>query len=392
MRKLSAHYILSPGMQAMPKAILEIDDDGTIINLKPGNTSQREEAKVEFYNGILVPGFVNVHAHLELSALHEKIEEKTGLSKFIRQVVKKRQNYPVDTGLLKTHLALMSSRGTVAIGDISNSVDTIEAKSDSDLFIHTFVEIFSLGNEKEQWQRGLDIRNAFTSAGLPASLTPHAPYSVSEKLWHYFNEQTDESGCLSIHHQESREEQAFISNHSGPLAQAFIRQGIKTNSFPPKAQSSPYLVIPRLPQRSKYLFVHNTFTQPGDLQYIRQQIEADKLFFALCANANLYIENSLPQTLVRERDTLQLCLGTDSLASNRQLSIWEEIKTLADHFPELSLNEMISWATINGAKALEIDDTYGSFEKGKNPGVVLLEGLDISSLRVTKNSRSKRLV
>jgi cytosine/adenosine deaminase-related metal-dependent hydrolase len=69
---------------------------------------------------------------------------------------------------------------------------------------------------------------------------------------------------------------------------------------------------------------------------------------------------------------MNLVLGTDSLASNDQLSIMAEIKLLQQNFPHIMITEMLKWATSTGAKALKIEDTYGSFEKGKRPGVVLI--------------------
>ncbi|HNL82264.1 MAG TPA: amidohydrolase family protein [Chitinophagaceae bacterium] len=76
--------------------------------------------------------------------------------------------------------------------------------------------------------------------------------------------------------------------------------------------------------------------------------------------------------LLRESN-IQLTLGTDSLASNNNLNIVNEIKTLQTHYPKITLAEILQWATINGAKALDMEDTLGSFEKGKKPGIILLE-------------------
>src|SRR5690606_40496809 len=69
---------------------------------------------------------------------------------------------------------------------------------------------------------------------------------------------------------------------------------------------------------------------------------------------------------------LPVVLGTDSLASNDKLCILSEIKTLTEHFPDLTLEKCISWATLNGARYLGIDDQYGSLEIGKKPGLNLL--------------------
>ena len=76
-----------------------------------------------------------------------------------------------------------------------------------------------------------------------------------------------------------------------------------------------------------------------------------------------------------------IVVGTDSLASNHQLNILEELKTISKKFPQISIETLLQWATINGARALQMDDTLGSFEKGKQPGVVLIENVTNKKLR-----------
>ena len=110
--------------------------------------------------------------------------------------------------------------------------------------------------------------------------------------------------------------------------------------------------------------------------------ESSNLYFCLCPNANVYISNKLPDINLFVRNQCNIVLGTDSLASNDQLSILEEINTLQKAYPDLSLSEMLKWATSNGAKALKIDDKYGSFEKGKTPGVVLIQNESVVNLEV----------
>jgi aminodeoxyfutalosine deaminase len=85
-----------------------------------------------------------------------------------------------------------------------------------------------------------------------------------------------------------------------------------------------------------------------------------------------------------------IVLGTDSLASNQQLNILEEIKTLHKNYPSIQLDTMLQWATINGAKALQMENTLGSFEKDKQPGIVLIEGVE--NLQLNNNSTSKRIL
>jgi aminodeoxyfutalosine deaminase len=82
------------------------------------------------------------------------------------------------------------------------------------------------------------------------------------------------------------------------------------------------------------------------------------------------------------RNNCTIVLGTDSLASNWSLNIMDEIKTINKNFPEIPLQELLKWATINGAKALSIDDQLGSFEEGKRPGVILIDEKNLSAKRI----------
>ena len=117
-----------------------------------------------------------------------------------------------------------------------------------------------------------------------------------------------------------------------------------------------------------------------------------RVFWVICPNANLYIEDKLPGVVIANSNSLQICLGTDSLASNKKLSIIEEMKTLQTSFPFLRLEDLINWATINGARALGIQDKYGSLETGKKPGVVWLSNIDFEGLKLKPKSKSLRLV
>ena len=81
------------------------------------------------------------------------------------------------------------------------------------------------------------------------------------------------------------------------------------------------------------------------------------------------------------KDGRSIILGTDSLSSNYRLSITEEIRTILEHFPNLALETVLQWATLNGARALRYDHTLGSFAKGKRPGIVLLDE-DLKSKRI----------
>ena len=121
------------------------------------------------------------------------------------------------------------------------------------------------------------------------------------------------------------------------------------------------------------ILVHNVATGAGDLG---TGGSGPGTYFCLCPNANLYIGGRLPDVELLVRRGCRLVIGTDSLASNRRLSILEELKTLQGAFPGFGLSTLLQWATLNGAMALEMADLLGSFSPGKKPGVVWLGGLE----------------
>ncbi|GAC1531191.1 MAG: hypothetical protein NVS3B15_10530 [Sediminibacterium sp.] len=112
--------------------------------------------------------------------------------------------------------------------------------------------------------------------------------------------------------------------------------------------------------------------------------------WCICINANLYIENALPPIPLLRNNNCQLVLGTDSLASNRSLSILDELKSITRHFPDVPLAELLQWATLNGARALQMNDILGSFEKGKQPGVIVIEHL--KNGRISEHSTVRRMI
>ena len=97
------------------------------------------------------------------------------------------------------------------------------------------------------------------------------------------------------------------------------------------------------------------------------------MFYCLCINANLYIENELPNINLFVENNCNIVLGTDSYASNFSLNIFDEIKTIQKYFPQIPLEKILQWATFNGAKALGVEDKFGSLHLGKKPGIVLVK-------------------
>ncbi|RYZ57300.1 MAG: amidohydrolase, partial [Chitinophagaceae bacterium] len=145
----------------------------------------------------------------------------------------------------------------------------------------------------------------------------------------------------------------------------------------PTKKSSLQSYFDQLAGAGKIILVHNTFTKQDDLDFVKSIPQTPngkpQTFFCLCVNANQYIEGAIPPVELLRKNNCNIVLGTDSLASNWSLSIVEEMKAIRKHFPAISLEEMLGWATLNGAKALGFEGQLGSFEKDKKPGVVSLD-------------------
>ncbi len=271
----------------------------------------------------------------------------------------------------------MLAAGIVAVGDICNTADSRIQKSENNLLYYDFIELLGWVPEQAdaRYESGKRLADLFREEGQDEnhlSLTPHAPYSVSDKLWSYlapgFKGKT-----IAIHNQESAAENEFFLTAGGDLTRMYSRMQIKTDHFKAPGITSLSFFLPKLKTASKILLVHNTFMNEADLLLTKSF--GGNIYLCLCPNANLYIEDRLPDIPVFMKHQALIVLGTDSLASNRQLSILEEIKTIRKAFPTTPSSELLKWATSNGAKALSFDEKLGDFTKGKKPGIVLIENL-----------------
>lgn len=397
MRKIAATYIYPINQPPIKNGILTCSDDGNITEISGSHETLIEQSGLEYYSGILVPGFVNTHCHLELSQLKGKIEEKTGVGGFIGKINTLRNDEP-EKAEKATQIAdrKMWAAGIAAVGDISNSNLTVKTKKNSKIYYHTFVESF--GFHPSRAERAFDyaefIQFQFNEAGLATSIVPHSSYSVSKQLFEKIRRKALlEKSILTIHNQESKSESEFFKNGTGDIANHLQNNlGLDISHWKPTGNSSLTSVLEYLPEKNQLLLVHNTFTSKEDLLELKKMRSSNNTFFVLCPNSNLFIENQLPPVVLFRNENINICIGTDSLASNDELSVLSEMITLQMNFPDLKIDELLNWACFNGAKALQIDDNFGSFEVGKNPGINLISGIDFKKMSLTEKSKVKRLV
>ncbi len=377
--------------------VLVTEADGTITSIENEKDAGDD---VQLLEGILCPGFVNAHCHIELSHLKGMIAEECGVVNFVQEVMTNRTAKSQEEKLLAMQAAEseLYQAGTVAVADICNGTDSLELKKTSPLYWHNFIELsgFTDTAAEKRLAAAEEILKQFKATGkqetgYQTTLCPHAPYSVSKKLFQLLNDRTAQQ-LISIHNQEAAAENELYKNKSGHFLNLYKNMGIDVADFLATGKTSLQSWLPYFTNGQKIISVHNTFTSEGDLKWVKRKIskennvESDKLSginfnCCICINSNLYIENTLPPIELLMKNNCNIVIGTDSYASNRQLNMMEEIKTIQKYFPLISMPTILQWATFNAAKCLGIEEKFGSFEKGKKPGLVLIdEKYDVSKL------------
>ena len=396
-RKFSADNIFT-GHEILPgNFVLITNETGVVIDIADKKDAGDD---IEIYKGLLTPGFVNAHCHLELSHMKGLIPERTGLTDFILKVVTERHfDEAIILAAIENAENKMLQNGIVAVGDICNNALTLPQKNKQKIQYHNFIEAsgFPPAVADSRFQRSVDFYTAYAAAMPSNSVVPHAPYSVSQKMFALINNFLN-NNILTIHNQETAAENDLFKKKEGNFLAMYQKMNIDISFFEPSNKSSLQTYLPYLKNFQSLILVHNVCTNAGDIKFEQQTCLPDRqatnskqqTYYCLCPNANLYISNTLPDVNLFIQHQCNIVLGTDSLASNHQLSILEEIKTLQKIFPEIPLQTLLQWATINGARALQMDNKLGSFEKNKKPGVVLVD--EISNSMVSTLSTAKRIL
>lgn len=368
---IGADWIFPVSSEPIPNGVLCLSTDGEILELLTDAEAKAQQiSTIDYYKGVLVPGFVNTHCHLELSHLWKRIKPHTGLPAFIKQILalRKQDETEIEEAMEQADLE-MYHNGIVAVGDISNELTSKNVKAQSKLYYHTFIEVFGFNRPSEPIIAGAKrLKQEF--APLKASVVPHAPYSVSSELFGLIAGAQGDDDIQTIHNQETQGENELFELGTGKFAEFFTEVGISQSDAHGKQRNSIQYHLPQLNKDINTLLVHNTFVGKADVDFAKEQHQ--KLYWCLCPNANRYIEDALPDVKTLKEAGAILTLGTDSLASNNGLNILAEMKTLQKE-KEIDFNELLEWATLNGAMFLNIDGQYGSFTVGKKPGVVLIE-------------------
>lgn len=391
-RRIAASYVYTLESEPIKNGFVEYDDqEGRIISV--GTCAEGEEVMP----GALVPGFVNAHCHVELSHLHKKFVKGTGMAGFIDQINALRDwaGREAKQKLVQEWMDKMWEDGVSAMADISNDDSSFDVKKSHRMYTRTFLEVF--GSEPEMCEGVMAEVTALNAvakeAGIDAAPTPHSCYTMSPQLLSASAAAGLEEGFLSYHSQESQEEEDLLISGSGAMYENRKRSGMSTP--PVTGESSLKYFIERLadakdaPYDQQILLVHNVCLQQGDIDAAKKVMR--NVYFAVCPLSNIFIHNALPPIELMRKNGLAIALGTDSLSSNDDLDMVKEMYCLHESFPQVPMQEILEWASLNGARFLKKDDVLGSIAPGKKPGLILVSDIDECGY-VTEQSRSRRII
>ena len=393
--RVSASYVYTlDADEPIRNGYVEYDQDGTILAVGTCDDVTSEEV---FYEGAIVPGFVNAHCHVELSHLHGKFRKGTGMAGFIDQINELRDwaGKEVKAQLVEKWMDKMWADGVSAMADISNDDSSFEVKKAHPMYTRTFLEVF--GSEPEMCDGVMaevaELGKVADAAGIDSAPTPHSCYTMSPQLLSASAAAGLAKGYVSYHSQESQEEEDLLRSGTGAMYENRKRSGMSTP--PVTGESSLKYFVDRLaaaapaPYDAHILLVHNVCLSQDDIDAARKVM--NNVFWAICPLSNIFIHDALPPVDLMRRNGLDVMVGTDSLSSNDDLDMVKELICLHANFPEVPMNELLSWASLNGARFLSKDDILGSLSVGKRPGLVFVGGLDDEG-NLTTASYSKRIV
>ena len=393
MRRIAAKYLYTlMSTEPVVNGFVELEEDGTVSRT---GVCPDPAAEPVFYDGALVPGFAKAHCHVELSYMKGLFRKGTGMAGFIDQINELRDTKSLEEKVHDLSEAMDSlwEQGVVAMADISNCDDSFAVKARHPMYTRTFLEVF--GTEPEDCAAVMDgvrkLKAVADGFGIDAAPTPHACYTMSPELVTAVSVEGLKSGFLSFHSEETEEEEEMLKYGSGKMWENRRKAGM---SVPPvTGKSSLLFFIDRLlagrpaPFDEHILLVHECCLDQEGIDAAKAVMNHP--FVAVCPLSNLFIHNTLPPIDLMRRNGLKICVGTDSLSSNDDLNIVDELYCLQRNFPEVPLGEILTWASRNGAEFLAKPE-FGALEPGRRPGLALIDHLDADG-RLTAASKSHRL-
>ena len=375
-RKIASHSALVGG-RLCRNIVVEVDASRQIVAVNQVETIDNIHG-VEFYPGILIPGMVNAHCHLELSYLRGAIAEGGGFATFAREIGRVRGNYTLEERIAAASKAdaQMWEEGVEAVLDIANDETVMGVKRGSHIEYVTLFELFGLTTTT------IDDHLSMASRHEGCSITPHSTYSLQNQV--FIDACKANTSTISVHLLESPDE-ARLYKHEGALWEWYSRMGWQCDFL--NYATPARRVAESIDPLRRVVVVHGCEATTEDVALLASHF-GKGITWTLCPESNRYISSVRPPVEILRSMGANIAIGSDSLASSRTLSIIENLRLLGD----VPLEELLTYATLGGARAIGRDNEIGSIEVGKHPGLVVIEGVDLHDLRLTSESRAHRII
>ncbi len=328
---------------------------------------------VEHGDGVLLPALVNAHCHLEFSALRGQIPPQAELASWLEAAMAAFVGLSPEEVVqgINNGLAELWENGIALVAETSNTGLSLPLLVNSPLEYHYFYECLGFNlRQPGPLEIDFDVFGGDLARSLPNfSAAAHAPYSVSEALFGRVVEWNRRYGRPNaVHLAESLEEVRLLRWGDGffrVLLQKLSRW--RTDYQAPGLTPAAYL--DRLGfLRPDTLAAHGCWLNRRDLEILAQR----RTWVVLCPRSNRYTGAGFPNLPELRRAGVRLALGTDSLASNRDFNLFQEILLLHECFPDAPLPELMAMGTIKGATALGREKDFGSLAPGKKAAMLFI--------------------
>lgn len=378
----TASWLYSPGRTPIAGGAVAVRD-GRIVEIGTAREliAGYGQPTGEYPGCVLMPGFVNAHTHLELThfpawRLRDGLDyHPHRFVDWIIQMIKVRRGVtPEETRVsLKAGINACLRAGTTSVGDIVTAPDLLSAYDGSSIGGRIYLEL--IGQDRQIFEprltKAMEAIQAINGPRLPG-LSPHAPYTLNSNLLADIAAAARQ-GCLplSLHLAESRDESDLLFDSSGPLAEEMY----------PLVGWQDFLPSPRRITPARFfdtggllgpstLAVHGVQLTPADAALLQER----GVSICLCPRSNERLAVGAAPVHLFKKLGIPLCLGTDSLASNDSLSLWDEIRFALDCYKgELGPEKLLEMATQGGAAGIGMAGQVGTLEAGKRADFQLVE-------------------
>ncbi len=323
---------------------------------------------------VLLPGLINAHTHLELSWMRDRVPPAAQFTDWVKALFAIRGK--PDGGMsteqvapIPQAIAELRASGTVAVGDISNSMAAVGPMRRAGLDGVVFHELLGFKErDGALLESTRELRTRAVGAGARVSLAPHAPYSTSLELFRAIRSAVDQSECpiMSVHLGESAEEVEFLEKGSGPWRSMLELIGAWRDDWTiPACGPVGYLDRYHLID-ARTLVVHGVRLTDAALARLAE-IGAT---LVTCPRSNQWVGAGYPPIARFYQSGVKVAVGTDSLASVEDLNLFSELKAMRWLAPEVPASKILESATLIGARALGLGGELGSLTPGKRAEMI----------------------